>query len=453
MTIRKMNGARTSLCSKLFLLTIATALMSCQAHGSPTSSERGEVRIGLSRGACFGMCPIYSVQIEGDGTVTYFGERFVAIEGQHKTKISPQEVDALLKQFEAAGFFSLLDEYRAEVTDNPTITIGLQVGDRKKMVVDYVGRMAGMPPTVTALELEIDRVAGTGIWINASPELVESLKAEDFDFKSDAAADMLAAVVSFNQPETAKAFLAEGTKPTGRYAGVPALALAASKSNAEIAEALLAAGADKAEPQQLTDALWFAATAGNLPLVKRLIALGADPKGHSTQTEGGRGIPSADGSPVLFAATTSCDLAVVNEILNHGADAGARDATGRNAVFTLAEQGKCEEEGNKGNAPAILKALGGKGAKLDVHSADGRSPLMSTYSEEMVRALLDAGANVNLRNTSGDTALLATYSEDIALILMKAGADVSVRNAAGQTILDRAQQNGWQKVIAELSKR
>lgn len=435
----------------LACMAVALALGSCQARGSAPANDP-DVLIGMERGPCFGTCPIYAVTIDGDGNVTYSGQNFVAVTGVHKDKISKEAVQHLLDLFKSADFFSLLDEYRAEVTDNPTMTVALKIGDRSKRVVDYVGQMAGMPASVTSIETQIDMTVAIEKWTKAGPGLVPALKGQGFDFKTAAAADLLAAAARYGQQQTVVDFLTEGTPVTGTNAGVSTIAYGAASGNTVIVEGLLAAGAGETDKQQLTDALWFAASSGNATLVKRFIELGGDAKGNSTQSASERGAPSSDGTPVLFAATASCDAAVVDEVLKHKPDVTATDSSGRTAVFNLVDRGKCAMEDRKDDARSILKALKRAGAKLDVHDSNGSSPLMSTYSEDMVRALLEAGANVNFRNSNGDTALLSTYSEDIALILLKAGADRSQRNAAGQTILDRAQQNNWPKVIAELSK-
>jgi hypothetical protein len=135
---------------------------------APFPSTRGKpVVISLERTACFGRCPIYRVEIRGDGLVTYQGERFVAVTGRRTRRISPAAVRRLMAQFQAANFFALRDEYRAGMTDMPSRIVTLQIGGRGKRVVDYVGEEVGMPHSVTELEQAIDRVAGTAAWVGA----------------------------------------------------------------------------------------------------------------------------------------------------------------------------------------------------------------------------------------------------------------------------------------------
>jgi hypothetical protein len=131
----------------------------------PGPSGGGPVVITLTRGACFGFCPVYSVSITGDGQVTYVGRNFVNVTGEQHATVPASEVQALLRRFDAAHFASLQDEYRARVSDLPTYTVELQRNGVRKSVLDYGGLSAGMPQTVRELQDEIDRVAGTSRWV------------------------------------------------------------------------------------------------------------------------------------------------------------------------------------------------------------------------------------------------------------------------------------------------
>lgn len=141
----------------------AIALAACASPAQPQTSD--DARITLTRSVCFGFCPDYTVTITGAGDVTYNGRSFVAVTGEQHGHVSRDEVASLLTRFDAIGFQSLRDEYRAEVTDLPTYTLTLVRNGRSKTVLDYGGGMAGMPDAVRALQDEVDRVAGTGRWV------------------------------------------------------------------------------------------------------------------------------------------------------------------------------------------------------------------------------------------------------------------------------------------------
>lgn len=417
----------------------------------PTQLDRAQVRIVLERGTCYeGPCPMYSVQIDGDGTVVYNGFKYVAVEGKHRSRIPAEAVDRLLDKFRAADFFSLDDAYQAEITDNATFTVSLKLGKQEKRVIDYAGLLAGMPQAIHDIEDSIDRAANSDRWTRAAPGLVESLRAEGIDFQSDAAANALAGAAKFQQMQTLEALIREGVKPTGKVSGIGPLAHAAGRGNRPMIEALLAAGAGRAK-QEVTDALWTAAKHGNLGLVTRFIEGGGDPKANAIQSDSWDFFAGLDGSSVLSAAVASCNPVVVEEILKHNPDIAAKDQRGRTAIYRLAETNRCGEDTT---APAAtIGALMRAGAQLDIRDSDGSSQLMLSPNVALIQALLDAGAAVDFPDSYGRTPLQRAYSEEVALILIRAGADTTGRDSSGESILDRAQQKGWKKVIAELSKR
>lgn len=149
----------------------AVALFGCTT-AAQTQQPSDDVRITLSRDACFGFCPAYTVTITGAGDVVYNGRSFVAVTGEQRGHVSRDDVAALLTRFDAVGFQSLRDEYRANVTDLPTYTLTLERNGITKTVLDYGGGMVGMPDAVHALQDEVDRVAGTERWVRRNGQPV-----------------------------------------------------------------------------------------------------------------------------------------------------------------------------------------------------------------------------------------------------------------------------------------
>ena len=131
----------------------------------PAIADWSTLRIRLERSACFGTCPIYSVEISGDGTVNYLGERFVKVTGGQTAHISRKAVRDLYAAFVKADFFWTKDSYEAPITDLPTYTVSISFDGRAKSVLDYAGKSQGLPKAVADLEDAIDKAAGTEKWI------------------------------------------------------------------------------------------------------------------------------------------------------------------------------------------------------------------------------------------------------------------------------------------------
>jgi hypothetical protein len=131
----------------------------------PAATDLSTLHITRERGPCFGACPIYKVEIRGDGSVLFMGEGFVAISGHHRATTSRAAIERLVDAFREARFYSLLNNYSAMITDGSAIEISISFDGQKKTVGDYYGIEAGMPEKVKALEELVDTTAGTDRWI------------------------------------------------------------------------------------------------------------------------------------------------------------------------------------------------------------------------------------------------------------------------------------------------
>ncbi|MEP1315006.1 MAG: DUF6438 domain-containing protein [Parasphingorhabdus sp.] len=152
----------------------------------------------------FWMLPRLYATIDGQGNVEFstWGVNFpgefevhrsfsqgdrILFAGVHTDKVDPGVVAELVEQFREAEFFSLNDEYRAQITDNPAYILTINTGTVSKTVVDYVGEEVGMPVVVTQLQKAVDRAARTARWIDGADGLGAWLETNNFDFNSEAA--------------------------------------------------------------------------------------------------------------------------------------------------------------------------------------------------------------------------------------------------------------------------
>jgi hypothetical protein len=128
----------------------------------PTEADLQGLHVVLQRGGCYGTCPVYTLTIEGDGGVTFEGQYFTQVKGTATAKISTADLLAIVSEVRKTGFFSLQDSYTADVTDNPTYWLTVQLGGQSKTVKDYV---AG-PVRLDMLLDRIDQIADSGQWIH-----------------------------------------------------------------------------------------------------------------------------------------------------------------------------------------------------------------------------------------------------------------------------------------------
>jgi hypothetical protein len=268
---------------RLLLASFAAALLLPAGAAVAAPKDWSSVHIRLSRSACYGSCPVYTVEIAGDGTVAYEGGAYTVIPGRQQVKVPREAIEHLVGQFEAADFASLQPAYNASVTDMPAYTVSLSVDGQEHMVYDYVGREVGMPAAVTALEDEIDRVAGTDRWVSGTAETIGLLRAQGFDFHSEAAADLLADAARYEHMAFLQGLLAEGAPLGGQGSGRGSLPLLhAVRGKAAIEAAVIDAALQRGTKPDLTQALGIAAQAGDAKRLQAVLARGGDASGRLT---------------------------------------------------------------------------------------------------------------------------------------------------------------------------
>ena len=144
------------------ILALAPA---CRKQAFPEVNDLNTVQISLRRTICPGNCPSYTVEILGNGAVSFEGRDDVAMPGYQHGNISPEKIRALLDEFRKADFYSLRDNYEVDAPDKPYYTVTLTIDGETKKVVDHDGARAGMPPSVTSLENAIDHASGAERWV------------------------------------------------------------------------------------------------------------------------------------------------------------------------------------------------------------------------------------------------------------------------------------------------
>ncbi len=139
-----------------------------------------DLLITMDKPLCQGFenCQIYKITVKADGTVLFEGKQYTEIKGKTKRKISEEEVKELIKEFEKAGYFNLIDNYNYETcpnsfTDSHDVNTSIQMNGNKKSVNHYlgcVGHNTEFEKSLNDLEIledKIREISGAGRWIGA----------------------------------------------------------------------------------------------------------------------------------------------------------------------------------------------------------------------------------------------------------------------------------------------
>ena len=129
--------------------------------------DTSNVNITMFRGACFGACPIYYLEINGDGKVIYRGYEYVNVTGERTSSTPVDKVKELVNQFNNSGYFNLKDRYdEVERTDQSTVVTTISIDGTFKSVYDYLGT-TNLPELQKLRQLEnmIDEVTNSSQWV------------------------------------------------------------------------------------------------------------------------------------------------------------------------------------------------------------------------------------------------------------------------------------------------
>jgi len=123
----------------------------------------------LSRGACFGNCPVYNFTILNDGTVIWEGVKNTAKLGMHIAKLDQQKINELQLQARLIlnkGFKSFYPEKKHEIIpDFPTAVYNFfDQTQSKKIVVNN-----SAPKQISELREKIETWLGNTEWIKIEP--------------------------------------------------------------------------------------------------------------------------------------------------------------------------------------------------------------------------------------------------------------------------------------------
>lgn len=142
------------------LLTLGLlGLFGCATAPEVKNAPTTSLLVALERGACFGACPIYRVEVFTDGRVRFQGERFVQVTEPVEAKLSEAQLQALTARLERGGFAWKSYE-RRDATDMPTVVLTW----KGQTLRHYQGDQSA-PPELTQLEDDLDALIGTARWI------------------------------------------------------------------------------------------------------------------------------------------------------------------------------------------------------------------------------------------------------------------------------------------------
>jgi len=128
---------------RIFFFTfILMSLLACKSKETIKSTDtQNAVRsiqlddfISLDRTGCFGSCPIYQLKVFRDGSVQYFGRKFVDNEGIFKAQLNKQQVNDLFAKIDALIWEDFPEQYPMDNVDFPQFKVEVKLGEMQKSI-------------------------------------------------------------------------------------------------------------------------------------------------------------------------------------------------------------------------------------------------------------------------------------------------------------------------------
>lgn len=144
-------------------------LSSCKTSKDLSDLNNDDIRFSLSKGACFGKCPVYTLTIYQNRLAVFEGINFTNKQGVHQRTIAKKEFKRLEKLFSSSNFDKFQKEYKSDLVDLPMIRIGYHNG---KNYLESKGRF-NLPDELTLLQFELEKIADKDGWqMTKSPKEV-----------------------------------------------------------------------------------------------------------------------------------------------------------------------------------------------------------------------------------------------------------------------------------------
>jgi len=132
------------------------------------------VTVELSRGPCFGSCPVYTVTVHGDGQVQYVGQqRHSRIQTRKSGTVAREKVVEILQVLGRVEFMTLEGRAFFWAFDTPTVGVRASVDGKTKQVASddfVVGSPKGRQARFVEGTREIEAILAATTWLKCEGE-------------------------------------------------------------------------------------------------------------------------------------------------------------------------------------------------------------------------------------------------------------------------------------------
>jgi len=149
------------------ILVLGIFFVGCKSKEKVVKIAKEDIKFYLGKGACFGKCPVYTLEVYQSGRATLFGENNTDKLGKYEKDLSNEDLALLEKLFAKSDFASFQENYASNIPDLPAIIVGFDDGAGMKKVIGRENR----PEKLQQLQFALEKIVDSDGWV-----LVESMK-------------------------------------------------------------------------------------------------------------------------------------------------------------------------------------------------------------------------------------------------------------------------------------
>lgn len=137
------------------------AFSSCTSLRKGVNFDKVDKVLEMSKGPCFGSCPIFTITVYDNGWATYNGKLYTDKLGLHIKKVGRSRLEEIKRELRLANLWQYQNIYRSSLPDLQSVTINYFEKGRTKSITGKEGR----PISVQKIEAFLDKMVKTTGWI------------------------------------------------------------------------------------------------------------------------------------------------------------------------------------------------------------------------------------------------------------------------------------------------
>ena len=90
------------------VILIFLMLTSCSGIKMLSDQSKASPKVVMSKGACFGECPVYTFTVYNSGLMKFNGVRYTKMDGKYEKQLTEPEYIALVKKIDKTNLFNFI---------------------------------------------------------------------------------------------------------------------------------------------------------------------------------------------------------------------------------------------------------------------------------------------------------------------------------------------------------